>query len=55
MGLPVVAYRHGGIVESMLEDQTGLLAEENDILGFLDDDEFWDRCSRAGAVGEERV
>ncbi len=55
MGLPVVAYRHGGIVESMLEGETGLLAEENDIPGlaadierFIEDDELWDLCSRRG-------
>lgn len=56
MGLPVVSYRHGGLVESMLEGQTGLLAEENDISGlaahierFLEDDNFWNLCSRRGA------
>lgn len=56
MGLPVVAYRHGGIVESMLEGETGLLAEENDIPGlaadierFIEDDKLWDLCSRKGA------
>jgi colanic acid/amylovoran biosynthesis glycosyltransferase len=56
VGLPVVAYRHGGIVETMLEGETGLLADENDIpalaahIGrFLQNDEFWDLCSRRGA------
>jgi len=56
MGLPVVAYRHGGIVEAMLEGETGLLAEENDIPAlaahierFLEADEFWDLCSHRGA------
>jgi colanic acid/amylovoran biosynthesis glycosyltransferase len=56
MGLPVVAYRHGGIVETMLEGETGLLADENDIPGmaahierFLEDDAFWSRCSQRGA------
>jgi colanic acid/amylovoran biosynthesis glycosyltransferase len=56
MGLPVVAYKHGGIAESMLEGETGLLAAENDIPGlaahivrFLRSDEFWNQCSRQGA------
>lgn len=56
MGLPAVAYRHGGIVETMLEGETGLLADENDIYGlaahmerFLDDNEFWNLCSHRGA------
>jgi colanic acid/amylovoran biosynthesis glycosyltransferase len=57
MGLPVVAYRHGGIVETMLEGETGLMAEENDVGGlanhierFLSDDDCWDRCSRRAAA-----
>jgi glycosyltransferase involved in cell wall biosynthesis len=57
MALPVVAYRHGGIIETMIEGQTGLLAEENDINGlaqhlerFLSDDDFWSRCSSKGAA-----
>jgi glycosyltransferase involved in cell wall biosynthesis len=56
MGLPAVAYRHGGIVETMLEGETGLLADENDIHAlaahierFLEDNEFWDLCSHRGA------
>jgi glycosyltransferase involved in cell wall biosynthesis len=56
MGIPAVAYRHGGIVETMLEGETGLLADENDIYGlaahmerFLDDNEFWNLCSHRGA------
>lgn len=57
MGLPVVAYRHGGIVETMLEGETGLLADENNIPAlaakverFLEDDQLWDLCSRKGAT-----
>ena len=30
-GLPVVAYRHGGVMESVIDGQTGLLAHEGDI------------------------
>lgn len=56
MALPVVAYRHGGIVESMRNGETGLLAEENDIDNlarhmqrFLSDESFWQSCSRTAA------
>jgi colanic acid/amylovoran biosynthesis glycosyltransferase len=55
MGVPVVAYRHGGIPETMLDGETGLLANEGDhaqlashILRYLRDDGFWSRSSELG-------
>lgn len=55
MGLPVVSYRHGGITETMLHGQTGLLANEYDVEGlaaniarFLSDDDFWEACHSYG-------
>ncbi|MDJ0376970.1 glycosyltransferase [Cryobacterium sp. PH31-L1] len=34
--LPVIAYRHGGVPESVLEDVTGFLSDEGDIQGLSD-------------------
>lgn len=55
MGLPVASYRHGGITETMLHGQTGLLANEYDVEGlaanlarFIDDDDFWEACHSHG-------
>jgi colanic acid/amylovoran biosynthesis glycosyltransferase len=55
MGVPVVGYRHGGIPETMLDGETGLLANEGDhiqlathILRYLGDDGFWSRSSGLG-------
>lgn len=55
MGVPVASYRHGGIPESMLDGQTGLLAEEGDytqlaahLLRYLTDDGFWNRSRDLG-------
>jgi len=55
MGVPVVAYRHGGIPETMLDGETGLLANEGDhtklathLLRYLEDDRFWGRSSELG-------
>jgi len=48
MGVPVVSYRHGGIPETMLDGQTGLLADERDenqlaanLSRYLSDSDFW--------------
>lgn len=35
-GLPVVAYRHGGVSEAVAEGATGLLADEGDVAGLSD-------------------
>jgi colanic acid/amylovoran biosynthesis glycosyltransferase len=55
MGVPVVSYRHGGIPETMLDGETGLLANEGDhnqlaahILRYLTDDGFWSRSRELG-------
>jgi colanic acid/amylovoran biosynthesis glycosyltransferase len=55
MGVPVVSYRHGGIPETMIEGESGLLAEENDIpalaghlLRYLQDDAFWQHSRERG-------
>ncbi|WP_156162333.1 glycosyltransferase [Demequina iriomotensis] len=58
-GLPVIAYRHGGVVEAVADERTGLLAPEGDIeqlagriARLLDDDEL---CARMGAAGRMRA
>ena len=55
MGVPVVAYRHGGIPESMIEGETGLLADERNegqlaahLSRYLCDDAFWLRSRELG-------
>jgi colanic acid/amylovoran biosynthesis glycosyltransferase len=55
MGVPVVAYRHGGIPEAMLDGQTGLLADERDetqlaanLSRYLSDVDFWTRSRELG-------
>ncbi len=58
-GLPVVAYRHGGVRESVADGATGLLADEGDTTGLgerlrhLIDDP--DEARRLGAAGRARV
>lgn len=58
-GTPAVAYRHGGVTESVADGVTGLLADEGDIDGLtanllrlLTHDEL---AARLGAAGRERV
>lgn len=55
MGVPVVAYRHGGIPETMLDGQTGLLADERDqeqlaanLSRYLSDMDFWAHSRELG-------
>ena len=55
MGVPVVAYRHGGIPETMLDGKTGLLADERDeaylaanLSRYLTDFDFWVRSRELG-------
>jgi colanic acid/amylovoran biosynthesis glycosyltransferase len=55
MGVPVVSYRHGGIPETMLDGETGLLANEGDhnqlaaqLSRYLADDGFWSRSRELG-------
>ena len=55
MGVPVVSYRTGGIPETMLEGETGLLASEGNhtqlaaqILRYLADNGFWSHSSKLG-------
>ena len=57
MGLPVVAYRHAGIPEIVLDGITGLLSEEEDIdalangmLRYLTDQSFWRMSSEAALL-----
>jgi glycosyltransferase involved in cell wall biosynthesis len=56
MGVPVVASRHAGIPEAVIDGETGLLTEEKDSAGlaasicrFLEDAEFAGRCTIAAA------
>jgi glycosyltransferase involved in cell wall biosynthesis len=56
MKVPVVASRHAGIPEAVLDGETGLLASERDekelaeqILRFLTDEPFRNACSRRGS------
>lgn len=35
-GLPVVAYRHGGVPEAVVDGETGILVEERDVSGLRD-------------------
>ena len=58
-GLPVVATRHGGIPEVVLDQQTGLLVDEGDVVGMgramkrlMADPTLADRF---GASGRSRV
>jgi len=58
-GTPAVAYRHGGVNESVVDGSTGLLADEGDVPGLaenlrrvLSDDAL---AARLGAAGRERV
>jgi colanic acid/amylovoran biosynthesis glycosyltransferase len=55
MGVPVVSYRHGGIPETMIDGETGLLAEEGDfrqlaahLSRYLSEDGFWQRSRELG-------
>ncbi|WP_182113259.1 MULTISPECIES: glycosyltransferase [unclassified Actinotalea] len=58
-GLPVVAYRHAGVPEAVVDGETGLLAPEGDVgalaahLRTLLDDPA--RAAALGAAGRERV
>ena len=36
LGRPVVGYRHSGLVESVIDQETGLLAEEGDVRGLAE-------------------
>lgn len=54
-GLPVVASRHAGIPEAVIDGESGLLVAEDDVGGLaaairdLDrEDELWRRCAAAG-------
>jgi glycosyltransferase involved in cell wall biosynthesis len=56
MKVPVVASRHAGIPEAVLDGETGLLASERDekelaeqILRFLTDEPFRNACTRRGS------
>lgn len=58
-GIPSVAYAHGGVVDAVVDGETGLLAPEGDLAGLgrrlrrlLDDA---DLATRLGAAGRERV
>ena len=60
MGVPVVGYRHAGIPEIVVHNETGLLSEEHDIpslaqgiLRYLDDEPFWNRSSIAAQMRVE--
>ena len=55
MGVPVVAFRHGGIPETMRDGITGLLADERDVeqlaahlMRYVKDDAFWMRSREEG-------
>jgi colanic acid/amylovoran biosynthesis glycosyltransferase len=55
MGVPVVAFRHGGIPETMREGITGLLAPERDVemlaahlQRYLEDQGFWEHSRDEG-------
>lgn len=55
MGVPVVAFRHGGIPETLCDGLTGLLAAEGDVhqlaahlLRYLQDDGFWLHSRESG-------
>jgi colanic acid/amylovoran biosynthesis glycosyltransferase len=55
MNVPVVASRHAGIPEAVVDGETGLLASERDekelaeqILRFLTDEPFRNACTRRG-------
>jgi colanic acid/amylovoran biosynthesis glycosyltransferase len=57
LGVPVVSSLHGGIPEVVQHGITGLLAPERDVprlaeylLRFLEDDLFWESCSKAGIL-----
>ena len=58
-GLPVVATRHAGIPEVVIDGQTGLLVEEGDTCGMsvaierLLQDPAW--CAQLGAAGRRHV
>jgi glycosyltransferase involved in cell wall biosynthesis len=58
-GLPVVATRHGGLKESVVDGETGLLVDEGDIVGMAEsmirlanDDEL---CRKMGVQGRKRM
>jgi glycosyltransferase involved in cell wall biosynthesis len=62
MGVPVVSFATGGIPEAVIHGEGGLLAPERDektlaeyISLFLEDDEEWERASRAGRQWVERA
>ena len=55
MGLPAAAFASAGIPEAVIDRQTGLLADERDVLGLANnilrivtDHELWRRFSRGG-------
>jgi glycosyltransferase involved in cell wall biosynthesis len=55
MGIPVVATRHGGIPEGILDGEHGLLFDERDIAGLADriisllvDQRLWDDHHQRG-------
>lgn len=58
-GLPVVSTRHAGIVDSVLEGQTGFLVEEGDVAGMGREMASLARdpalCGRLGQAGREHV
>lgn len=62
MGTPVASFKHGGIPEVVLHEETGLLAEERNVTDLatqlsrmLEDDALWRRLSEQGvAVVRER-
>lgn len=57
--LPVVAYRHGGVPEVVVDGVTGLLAPENDIEALAEHIDYLlthpEVAARMGALGRERV